>query len=60
MADVPPEARADPRYHAMIRDNPHLRRIEAVRRANNVLAGLPIAPGGIEPKQRRLADARRR
>lgn len=56
----PPEARADPRYHAMFRDIPHLRRIEAIRRANKVLAGLPIAADGIEAEKRRLADARRR
>lgn len=55
----PPEVRADPRYHALFRDYPHLRRIAAVRRKNNVLGGLPIEPSQLEAEKRRLADARR-
>jgi hypothetical protein len=51
----PPEARADPRYHALFRDFPHLARIEAARRKNGVLGGLPVAPADLKKEKQRLA-----
>lgn len=55
----PPEARADPRYHALFRDFPHLRRIADIRRKNGVPGGLPIEPSQLEAEKRRLASKRR-
>jgi TolB-like protein len=54
-----PEARADPRYHALFRDFPHVRLIEAARRKNGVLAGLPIAATDVAKEKQRLAAAPR-
>ncbi len=59
-SSFPPEARADPRYHAIFRDFAHLRLIEAARRKNGVLAGLPVAPADIEKETERLAAIRQR
>lgn len=57
--DFAPELRADPRYHALFRDFPHLSRIADARRRNGVLAGLPIQPAQIAAEKERLASLRR-
>ena len=50
----PPEARADPRYHALF-ENEYGRNMLAYRRKHSIPDGMPLAPDGIEAEKRRMS-----